>query len=89
MALGVALVNLAARVVLQTGVVDRKAETVEHVRYGHGARLLAVHADGECLDATQEEETIEGGQSIADGVDQEAELLYKRKYEYVLENLER
>jgi hypothetical protein len=64
-----ALVNLPPGRVGEAGKVDAEAEAIEKGGDEAGGGLLLVEPEGECLDAAEEEEGVEGGQAVADRVD--------------------
>lgn len=64
-AIGNTFVNLPSRVVGQTGIVSHKAKAGKQLCNDHGTGLLTVHTDRQGLDASQEQEGIEGRESIS------------------------
>lgn len=61
----------------KTRVVDLEAEVVEELGEALAVGLLFVDAEGEGLDAAEEEERVEGGEGVADAVDGEGDSLFE------------
>lgn len=69
--------DLFAGVTGETRVVDLEAEVMEVLGDEVGGGLLLVEAKGEGLDSAKEEERVEGGEAVADGVDGEGDALFR------------
>jgi hypothetical protein len=67
--------NLLAGVSRESRVVDLEAKLVEVLGDELRGRLLLVETEGERLDAAKEEERVEGGETVADGVDGKGDSL--------------
>ena len=64
-----------ARVTGQTRVVDLEAELVEVRGHDVARGLLAVETERKRLDAAEEEERVEGRETVSDRVDRERDAL--------------
>ena len=69
---------IVARVGWESWIVDEEAQRMQVCGDDTGTRLLTIHADGKSLDSPKEEERIDGGKRISDGVDDECELLEQK-----------
>lgn len=67
--------DLLAGVVGESGVLDPESEGVKVLGDELRRSLLAVESQSERLNTTEEEERVEGGQCVSDGVDREGDSL--------------
>jgi hypothetical protein len=79
--------DLLAGVTRKTRVVDFEPEIVEVLGDEVGGRLLLVETEGEGLDSAKEEEGVEGGESVADGVDGEGDALSQSESQHVYSSI--
>lgn len=69
------VVDLLAGMVGESGVLDPESEGVKVLGDELRRSLLAVESQSERLNTTEEEERVEGGQCVSDGVDREGDSL--------------
>src|SRR5204862_1882180 len=73
-----AVVQLVLRVRRQTGIPHSKATRLEKFRNEHGVRLLGIHADFQCFDATHEQPRVKRRETATAGIDGKIEFLAQR-----------
>lgn len=61
------------RVRLQARIADLESMTLQKCGNSHGVLLLLLHANGQCLDTTEEEPRVEGTQTTTGSIDGEIE----------------
>ena len=67
--------NVVSWMILESRVMNKEAEIGQVTSHEHCGRLLALHADSKCLDASEQQERVERCQSVSNCVDDESDFL--------------